>query len=151
MDERLVVDASVAAKWFLTDEADVDIAANLRHASLTGKTELHAPSIFSYEVGNLLLSACRQRPARLEEEDAVACIRRLFALPIHIHPLSEEEGVETIGMAFRFSKTFYDMTYLNLAEKLDCRLCTADERAARSTHSEFPADRIVLLSQLRPP
>ena len=41
------------------------------------------------------------------------------------------------------------MTYLHLAERLDCKLCTADERAARSTDSRFPSDRIVLLSELK--
>ena len=52
-------------------------------------------------------------------------------------------------MAILFSKSFYDMTYLYLAAVLDCKLCTADERAATSTDSRFPSDRIFPLSELR--
>ncbi len=150
MADRLVVDASVAAKWFLEeDEPDVELARQLRRACLAGKTELHAPALISCEVGHLLLSASRRKPARLEEARAVACIRRFFALPIHIHPPSEGEAVEAMRMAILFSKSFYDMTYLCLAAVLDCKLCTADERAATSTDSRFPSDRIIPLSELR--
>lgn len=150
MADQLVVDASVAAKWLLEkDEPDLELAAKLRRACIAGDVELHAPALLSYEVGHLLLSASRRKPPRLEEERAVAGIQQLFALPVHIHPPSEEEAVEVMRMAIRFFKSFYDMTYLHLAERLDCKLCTADERAARSSDSRFPSDRIVLLSELK--
>ena len=148
--KRFVVDASVAAKWLLEkDEPDVELAAQRHHMSVAGEVELHAPSVFSYEVGHLLVAATRRQPPRLQGDEAVECIRKLFSLPIRIHPPCEEEAAAAMTMAVRFFKSFYDMTYLHLAEKLDCKLCTADERAATSTDPDFPSHRIVLLSQLR--
>ncbi len=151
MDERLVVDASVAAKWFLVeDEQDVELARQLRRVCMAGETELHAPAVFGCEVGHLLLSASRRRPPRIEEDRAVEGVRELFAVPIRIHPLAEQDAEEAMRMAIRFSKTFYDMTYLVLARKLDCKLCTADERVAGATDAGFPSDRIIVLSDLAP-
>jgi predicted nucleic acid-binding protein len=150
--DEFVVDASVAAKWYLhVDEADVELADGLLRQCLDGELELHAPAVFTCEVGNLLVSARLRNPARLSEERAAECRRGLFALPIRIHPASDEDGLETLAMALRFSKTFYDMSYLQLAEKLDCKVCTADERAARSASRDFPSHKLILLSQLRLP
>ena len=149
MASRFVLDASVAAKWFLVrDESDLEAAARLRRAALYGEADLHAPAVLPYEVGNLLSTATRSKPPRLKEDAAADSIRQFFGVPIRLHASCEEDAVEALAMAIKFSKTFYDMTYLHLAEKLDCKLCTADERAARSTHDEFPSDRIVLLSEL---
>ncbi len=148
--ERLVVDASVAAKWFLEDEEGVLVAEELLSAAVAGASEMHAPELFVYEIASLLLSASRRRPPRLHAERGSAFVRRAFTLPVDLHAPSQDDCAEAFSMASRFSKSFYDMTYLQLAEKLDCKWCTADERAAASTHPDFPADRIVLLSELAP-
>ncbi len=151
MAEPMVVDSSVVTKWFLRDtlEPDVDLADELLARCLAGRVELHAPGIISYEVCQALVKACRRRPPRLNEEKVLQCERDIFSLPITIAGASASEAMEATRMALRFSKGFYDMTYLHLAEKLDCKLCTADERAATSTDSRFPSDRIIPLSELR--
>ena len=155
MVERLVIDASVAVKWYLPDasEEDTDPANEILLALLSRDLELHAPRVFPFEVCHTLTNACKRNIASsgsgLRMEDALRCVRSLFQLPIHLADSTEAEGVESLNMAVEFSKTYYDMTYVRLAERLDCRWCTSDRKAAVAVHSEFPRDRIVLLDELR--
>ena len=120
MPERLVIDASVAAKWFLKDpsEADVDLADDILSAFLAGDIELHAPRILSYELCGLLAKACapqgRRGARRLSKEKAIAAVQEFFGLPIQISEATMEEGVEALEMAVDYAKRHYDMIYLPL-------------------------------------
>lgn len=156
MAERMVIDASVAAKWFVRDdlEADVDLANRLLAALLDDAIEMYAPGIFVYEVCGLLTKAClrldpQTRAPRLTKRDAAEGIRSLFNLPIQHSPASPLEGVDALELAVNSSKTYYDMTYLRLARLLDCHWCTADEKVTRAVPATFPSDRVLLLSTLR--
>lgn len=156
MNERLVIDASVAAKWFLKDalETDIDLADDVLVAFLSGDLELHAPRIFTYEISGLLTRACRHRlPAsngfRLTKDQAVRCTREIFELPIRHAGISVEEATEAIEMALDYSKTHYDMTYVRLANVLDCQWCTADEKVLDAIPKSFPRNRVLLLNALR--
>ncbi|MBN1488810.1 MAG: type II toxin-antitoxin system VapC family toxin [Phycisphaerae bacterium] len=156
MAEQMVIDASVAAKWFLKDssEADVDLADQLLVALLADDIEMHAPRVFTYEVCSLLTKACLTRDRqtkepRLTKRDAAECVRRLFRLPIQHSQASSMEGVEALELAVDSSKTHYDMTYLRLAQELACHWCTADDNAVKAVPANFPVDHILLLSTLR--
>ena len=148
MPDRMVVDSSVGAKWFLGDEEDVNLAHDLLDACLTGDLELHAPTAFSYEVCSALAVACRRRPARLDASRAARCIGKLFSLPVAITHLTAEQALEATKLSVRFSKSFFDMAYLRLAEELGCKLCTADARFISSTDPDFPTHRILPLCDL---
>ncbi|MCH7873092.1 MAG: type II toxin-antitoxin system VapC family toxin [Planctomycetes bacterium] len=152
----MVIDASVAAKWFLQDtlEGDTDLALEILAAFLSGDLELHAPRIFTYEVCGLLTKACSWRlPTnngfRLTKEQAVRCAHEFFGLPIRIAGASEAEGCEALEMAVDYSKQHYDMTYVRLAQNLDCQWCTADMKADEAVPPAFPSNRILHLQALR--
>ena len=156
MNERMVIDASVAAKWFLHDaiEADTDLADEILVTFLSGELELHAPRIFTYEVCGVLKKACHWRlPGtnrfRLTKEQALRCAHELFGLAIHVAEASEAEGCEALDMAVDYSKGHYDMTYVRLANVLDCQWCTADFKAQEAVPPTFPHNRILQLSALR--
>ena len=156
MSGRMVIDASVAAKWFLKDpsETDIDLADDVLVALLAGDLEIHAPRIFTYEVCGLLTKACQThdrqtRLPRVTKPLAVASIRELFGLPIHLSEATEEEGAQALEMAVDYSKQHYDMTYVRLAENLDCQWCTADGKALEGIPRSFPRHRVLLLSSLR--
>ncbi|WP_165227395.1 type II toxin-antitoxin system VapC family toxin [Aquisphaera insulae] len=153
MADRLVIDASVAAKWFLDDELDVDLAEEILLRFLQGSLDLHAPRIFRYEVRALLAKACGSRKAsgerRLSKEDGEEAVKKLFKLDIPLSDETEDGAASTLDMCVSFSKTFKDMSYLRLAIDLDCRFCTSDRRVRESVPATFPTDRVVLLSELR--
>ena len=52
-----VVDASVAVKWHLRDEDDVDAADLVLDDFQDGRTELVAPSHFRFEIPSAILNA----------------------------------------------------------------------------------------------
>ena len=138
MAERMVVDSSVATKWFLRDslESDVDLADELLKRCLAGLIQLHAPRIMAYEVCSALVKASRRTPPRLSEDRVIQCEQDLFSLPVVMSDSSAAEVVEATKKAFAFSKGFYDMTYLHLAEKLE--LIEADISLQRALQLDYP-------------
>ncbi len=154
MADPMVIDSSVAAKWFLTDEDDTDLADDVLLGLLAGEVEGHVPRVASYEVCALLTRACLTRKSgatvrRITLDKAIACVREFFGLPLTTHDASEAEGVEALQMAVEYSKGHYDMAYLRLASRLNCCWCTADEKVLEANPPTFPARHVVLLSSLR--
>ena len=151
---QLVIDASVAMKWFLDDEVDTDLAEAILAQSLGGSLELHAPELFRYEVDGALARACLTRferggQPRLALPDALDALTTLNASPIQYHHLALADRGSALSMAVDYSKGYYDMVYLNLAERLNCQWCTADSRILTPTRGGFPSHHIVILSSLR--
>lgn len=156
MAERMVIDASVAAKWFLQDdlEQDTDLADDILLAFLSDDLELHAPRIFTYEVCGLLTRACQgplrgTNRSRLTKDQALNCAHELFGLSIRYAEPTEEEACEALDIAVDHSKKLYDMTYVRLAERLDCQWCTADQKADEAVPPSFPHHRVLHLADLR--
>jgi predicted nucleic acid-binding protein len=152
MNGDVVVDASVAAKWFLKDEADVPQAEWLFLAAKQGDITLHAPSIFPHELCNLLARACAlrgpRRPSRLKLEQALFAVHGIFGLPVEVGSLAPRGAALALEYAVVYHKAFDDMTYLALAGELDCPWVTADRKILRACPVGFPVERITLLSTL---
>lgn len=117
---KLVVDSSVIVKWLNQDKenhlnkADL-ILANVQQNSAV----LFAPELAKYEVGNVLLLGKKLSP----EQANIARIE-LFRLPITFVPESIELALETFNLAFELKITYYDASFLCLAEKLGAALVT---------------------------
>ncbi len=56
MDFRIVVDASVAIKWYVRDEIDADKAIAMLLDYENGKVKLIVPNLFYYETANAVNS-----------------------------------------------------------------------------------------------
>ncbi|MEP7008935.1 MAG: type II toxin-antitoxin system VapC family toxin [Acidobacteriota bacterium] len=115
---RVVVDASVAAKWILPEPYS-DTAALL----LAEDYELWAPDLLWPEVGNILWKKWRRGEITAEEGGALLQDFRHF--PVQLH---SSVGITSIAweIASSFSRSFYDSLYLALAVDRDCALVTAD-------------------------
>ncbi len=148
MAEALVVDASVAAKWFLKDEEHSDLADVLLAAFLAGRVVLHAPDLLLHEVCATITKACRTSPARLKLDGALDYIRDLFELPLSLASADKARSLAASRMAVANSKTYSDMTYVCLAEELGCQFCTADLRLASKSGPWDPATRVLSLTDL---
>ncbi|HET6385007.1 MAG TPA: type II toxin-antitoxin system VapC family toxin [Armatimonadota bacterium] len=116
----LVVDASVAVKWFLR-EVYSDEARRL----LTFEQRLHVPALLFPEFGNVLWK--RVRRAELAAEEAIRIIETLTKLPLTVHP-ARSLVAAALEIACESGRTVYDSTYLALAIQQQSRLVTADER-----------------------
>ena len=117
---RLVVDASVAIKWFVPE---VHSEAALR--LLKEERELLVPDLVWGEIGNILWK--KRWRNEMTDEDARFVLHRVDRLKLNVH--SSQKLKETAwSLATRLKRTFYDSLYLALSETQACPLVTADRR-----------------------
>ena len=121
---RLVVDASVAVKWF-AEEEDSERASLLAN----GAEEIHCPRLLASEVGSALWRKVLQ--GQLELGDARTGMESLARMPINWHA-DEALGADCLQLAFARDRTVYDSLYLALATRLNAWLVTADLRFANA-------------------
>jgi predicted nucleic acid-binding protein len=115
----IVVDASVAVKWFLPEPGSAAAAA-LRDED----SELTAPSFVAAEIGNALWKAVQRGGAtRTEALHGIAAVMIPFQSLIPI----EELRVRALMLAIDLRHPIYDCFYLALAERENATLVTADE------------------------
>jgi len=137
----IVPDASVLLKWILRsrDEPDRDRALELKTAWLDDACELVVPSLWVFEVGNIL---GLKQPAT-----ATSLLQAMLDLG-----LREESphgyAAAIVDLMHRHRVTFYDAAYHALAIRHRGMMITADrayvKRAGREGH-------VALLNDWRPP
>jgi predicted nucleic acid-binding protein len=124
MDKRFVIDASVVMSWCFEDEISSYAEAVLD--SLENATAI-VPSIWSLEIGNVLLVA--ERKNRLSAAAADRLIDLLAELPIIPEPEPPERMLrEIFTLARKHQLSTYDASYLDLAIRRRIPLATLDER-----------------------
>lgn len=120
----VVVDASVAVKWF-AEEEDSERAALL----LRGDDALHGPHLLASEVGSALWRKVLR--GELEVGMASARLASLARMPITWHA-DETLAAECLRLSLAFDRSVHDCLYLALAYRLGARLITADLRFANA-------------------
>lgn len=132
-----VLDASVAAKWFLPPRGEdfVEKALELFRAYDSGLVEFFVPDIFWAEIGNIAWKAVRRRRWPLSEAvEAIETTRSLLFPTFPSQPLLER--------GFKISSTagvsLYDALYVALAESSEATLITADARLVNALGTRFP-------------
>ena len=115
-----VVDASVAAKWFL-DEDHAGAARKVLHAD----NDAHAPDFFLLEMDNLFCK--RIRRGEMNAADGNDARLMLRQLPIHYYAFASLQEF-AYEIANRTGRSLYDCLYVALAVVLDARMVTADRR-----------------------
>jgi predicted nucleic acid-binding protein len=132
-----VVDASVAAKWFLpaAGETLTDEALEFLHGYTTGQIRLIVPDVFWAELANILWKAVRQSRCTKEAADTAIAAMKDRNLPT-VPSLALLE--EAFAIANAFQRTVYDSLYVALAISSKAQLLTADERLARALAATLP-------------
>lgn len=120
MSCRLVVDASVAAKWYL-DEPHAQAARRL----LGGSFRLLVPGFFFAEVGNVLWK--RWRRGELSAEDIGTTLDALELVPLRVQS-TRTLLPRAIEIATAHGRSVYDSLYLALAVEESARMVTADRK-----------------------
>jgi predicted nucleic acid-binding protein len=134
--KTVVVDASVAAKWFFPEQHS-QAALKL----LSGRNRLIAPDLLAAEFGNLTWKRVRRRELTLE--DAAKLIQDFLRLPVELIS-SSPLLPSALDLAIETSRTVYDCLYLALAINQEATLVTADKRFV-NTLAEMPLDKHIHL------
>jgi predicted nucleic acid-binding protein len=132
-----ILDASVAAKWFLPrgGETHAGEALQLLRDYAAGSVDLIVPDLFWPEFGNILWKAVRRgRISRRSAEESIRSLER--------EEISTAATVNLLRDAFAiaasFDRTVYDAVYVALAVASDAPLLTADERLVNALAARFP-------------
>jgi predicted nucleic acid-binding protein len=132
-----VVDASVAAKWFLPARGEtlVDEAFHLFRQYAKGEIQFLVPDLFWAELANLFWKALRQgRCQKPTAETALASLRER-KLPT-VSSLTVLDVA--FGIATAFDRTVYDALYVALAVHSRAQFVTADEKLANALAAHLP-------------
>ena len=118
--QKVVVDASVMAKWFL-DEEFSDNARLLRDSFVTGKLTISVPSLLFYEVLNALRYSGVYNAAQL----ALAA-RSLSKYGFEVWEPKGKLYEQTGKLSLEHEISIYDASYIALATSLEATVYTAD-------------------------
>jgi predicted nucleic acid-binding protein len=120
----LVIDCSVTMAWCFEDEGSELADKVLDHLA---DTEAWVPSLWAFEVANVLLVA--ERRGRLTPADSTRFVALLSDLPILIDDSAHEHALGPVLSTGRdLGLSSYDATYLELAMRLGGAMATGDER-----------------------
>ncbi len=126
--QMVVLDTSVVAKWFL-DEKNSDKAAEIRSEFLNGSIPIVISDLTLYELGNLL------KFKRFTSDEIESAIGSLFNLGLDIIAPTRDLLASTAKIAQTHDLTYYDASFVALAQELKFNLITADEKIWEKTKS----------------
>ena len=122
--KQAVADASFCGAWILPDEWSAE-ADRLLARTVKGAVQLVVPAPWHYEMGNLLRSAVRRR--RLTVEDMWLGLEAVNRVSLSMEDLPGAPARRRIlHLALQFDLSFYDASYLELADRLKVPLHTSD-------------------------
>lgn len=119
----IVLDSSVALKWIFADEEGAEHALKIRDAHISGENEISVPSLFLYEIANVLATK-----VKLAVEEAREAFEFLCSFEFDVHELDCEEYLAAITLSQQHKISLYDASYHILAQRLGCRFVTADRK-----------------------
>jgi predicted nucleic acid-binding protein len=119
----MILDASVAAKWFLKGERYEAESLRLRQDYEDGELELQSPSLITYEVCNTIWK--RKDIANLEAGKLAEAVSSYLA-NVSVS-LSSEGYRRAVSNARAWNVSVYDSSYATMAYELKRPLVTADE------------------------
>lgn len=127
MTAACVLDASVVARWWLTDPHTDTVRASraLLDAHLSGELAVHIPDLLYLEVANALWKASRF--GHWQPPDVKHAVEDLGELPLERHEHAPILPAAT-DLAITYEITVYDACYIALAGDLGLPLFTADRR-----------------------
>jgi predicted nucleic acid-binding protein len=132
-----VLDASVAAKWFLRgpDETLVEEAAAILDGWVSDRLQLIVPDLFWAEMGSILRKASRLgRIPKVSAREALAALVEQKLCTFPTLPLLND----AYTIAESFDRSVYDALYVALAIASNYVLVTADEKLANAVAAHFP-------------
>ena len=117
---RVVVDASVALKWFVPE-----IHSEAAHRWLSSGNLLLAPDLLFAEAGNIIWKKVIRH--ELDEPEARRVRRGLHQVPLRVFP-SRDLAEPALDLALALRCTVYDALYVVLAVTENAFLVSADRK-----------------------
>ncbi len=138
--DKVVVDSSVAIKWFVVEDHSAQATALLT-AFRTGQYSLLAPDFITIELSNVVWK--KQLRQGLLAEDAEVILKEFPLIGVTLTS-SDDLLMNAYNLAITNQRSIYDSLYIALSIREQCPLVTADERLFNATSAAL--SNIILLS-----
>ena len=122
LEGDFVLDSSVIIKWF-SNEEETQIALKLRENYVKGNLSITCPDLVIYETANAL-----RFNKHLKENDVKNSVNSLLLMGINIIVPTKNVIECAISIAFQYNITLYDSYFVALAQELNFKYVTADEK-----------------------
>lgn len=137
MSQALIVDASVAVKWFVVEE-DSPEAERL----LASTETIHAPILLKSEIANALWKNWRRK--HIDADQARMSLRNIGRVVGRWHA-TDALLPQAFDWSLAYDHPVYDLCYLALARATGLPLVTADERLMRKLAGTPEAGHLLAL------
>lgn len=131
---NLVVDSSVAIKWFVAEPHTAD-ARRVLDRYQDGTFSFIAPDLFNAEFGNIVWK--KHAFQGLNAADAWDILHAFHTLRFTFAP-TKALLRDAFGIAVAHQRTVYDALYLALSLREGCQFVTADEKLVNAVGASFP-------------
>ena len=130
---KIVVDTSVAVKWFVAEEHSAE-ASRVLNQYQDGSVTFLAPDLLVAEFYNVI--GKKQSRGLLSESDAQAVLASFHLVDFTLLPT-----VDLLDDAFKMATTYrravYDCVFIALSTRENCQCLTADEKVMNAIGSSF--------------
>lgn len=138
--KAVVVDSSVIVKWVnQQNEKLIEKSDKLLEDCRKGAISLVAPELAKYEVGNVLWKKGMELPQTL------ASLGTVYAIPIEFVVQQESYTIAAMEIAKKADITFYDATFVGLAQNLKASLVTDNPKHLK----KFEGVKVVALKDYK--
>lgn len=131
----IVLDASVALRWYLSDEQHGNRALEYLTRYLSRELDIIGPSLLEFEVANALVIA--QKRKRIEEDKITLAMQGFSNLGLGLRPVTALFP-RILYFSRSFSRSAYDASYLAIAEDAGADLITADAGLFNAVREKLP-------------
>lgn len=122
----IVIDSSAASAWVMPDEA-TDAALDLYAQARSEEGLFHAPQLWPWEMGNVLVMGHRRN--RITAQEVEQGLHVLAAANISLDPPADLHRQAQVGrLALTHDLTYHDAAYLELVLRLNGQLASLDPR-----------------------
>ncbi len=128
----IVIDTSVAIKWFATEEQDIPQATLLYKNHLDGTETIIIPELLLIEFANTMVTKSNSQLPEITE-----ALHELLEANLHIHKITSDEILTTTKLARKYKTSVYDMLFTVIAQSHKTTLITADDRFITRTRFSF--------------
>ena len=128
----VIVDASVAFKWFAEDESNFEEALQILHDHRLNASLILAPELIIYELTNAWVTK-----TKITLKQIKANLKKLEQAAIQLENITFARAEKAVEFASKYQISVYDASYVVLAKEKQCDLITADVRLVKQVNLPF--------------
>lgn len=128
----VVIDASVAFKWFSQDEPDFEKALQILQDHKHNTTKVLAPELLLYELANAWVTKTKMTIKQIKTN-----LKKLDEASIFFEYVSFMRAKKIATFAEKYKVSVCDASYAVLAREKKCHLVTADAKFVEQVNLPF--------------